>query len=74
MIDTGKDDGDYIIIGNFDSSHHGIPAKGDVVVQMGYADEDDESRANLIVLSAVDNNSPSIIAYSHVHNYDFKNA
>lgn len=74
VVDTGKDDGDYIIIGNFDSSHYGIPAKGDVVVQMGYAGEDDESRANLIVLSAVDNNSPSIIAYSHVHDYDFKNA
>lgn len=74
VIYSGKDDGDYIVIGNFDASHHDVPSKDDVIVQMGHVDDGNENRSNLIILSSTDNNSPSIMMYSHVHDYDFKNA
>ena len=50
------------------------PEAGDVIVQFGNSDNEQTNRQNIIIISATDEDSPSIKMYSRVISYDLNDA
>lgn len=79
VVDLGSDENkNWIVLSKFQKSSDtendtsGIPAEGDTIVQ--YGNTLDESRQNIISISATDTNAPSITMYTHVYTFSLADA
>lgn len=79
IVDLGTDENkNWIVLSKFQKSSDtqndtsGIPAEGDTIVQ--YGNTLDESRQNIISISATDTNAPSITMYTHVYTFSLADA
>lgn len=79
VVDLGTDENkNWIVLSKFQKSSDtqndtsGIPAEGDTIVQ--YGNTLDESRQNIISISATDTNAPSITMYTHVYTFSLADA
>ena len=79
VVDLGTDENkNWIVLSKFQKSSDtendtsGIPAEGDTIVQ--YGNTLNESRQNIISISATDTNAPSITMYTHVYTFSLADA
>lgn len=76
VIEVGEDGNkNYIVLDKTNcASGSDEPEAGDVIVQFGNSDDDQTNRQNIIIISATDEDSPSIKMYSRVISYDLNDA
>ena len=76
VIEVGEDGNkNYIILDKSNcASGSDEPEAGDVIVQFGNSDDEETNRQNIIIISATDEDSPSIKMYSRVISYDLNDA
>ena len=76
VIEVGEDGNkNYIILDKSNcASGSDEPEAGDVIVQFGNSDDEQTNRQNIIIISATDEDSPSIKMYSRVISYDLNDA
>ena len=76
VIEVGEDGNkNYIVLDkNNCASGSDEPEAGDVIVQFGNSDDEETNRQNIIIISATDEDSPSIKMYSRVISYDLNDA
>lgn len=76
VIEAGEDGNkNYIVLDKTNcASGSDEPEAGDVIVQFGNSDDEETNRQNIIIISATDEDSPSIKMYSRVISYDLNDA
>lgn len=76
VIEVGEDGNkNYIVLDKTNcASGSDEPEAGDVIVQFGNSDDEQTNRQNIIIISATDEDSPSIKMYSRVISYDLNDA
>lgn len=76
VIEVGEDGNkNYIVLDKSNcASGSDEPEAGDVIVQFGNSDDEQTNRQNIIIISATDEDSPSIKMYSRVISYDLNDA
>lgn len=76
VIEVGEDGNkNYIVLDKTNcASGSDEPEAGDVIVQFGNSDDEETNRQNIIIISATDEDSPSIKMYSRVISYDLNDA
>lgn len=76
VIEVGEDGNkNYIVLDKSNcASGSDKPEAGDVIVQFGNSDDEQTNRQNIIIISATDEDSPSIKMYSRVISYDLNDA
>lgn len=76
IIEVGEDGNkNYIVLDKSNcASGSDEPEAGDVIVQFGNSDDEQTNRQNIIIISATDEDSPSIKMYSRVISYDLNDA
>lgn len=76
VIEVGEDGNkNYIVLDKTNcASGSDEPEAGDVIVQFGNSDDEQINRQNIIIISATDEDSPSIKMYSRVISYDLNDA
>lgn len=76
VIKVGEDGNkNYIVLDKSNcASGSDEPEAGDVIVQFGNSDDEQTNRQNIIIISATDEDSPSIKMYSRVISYDLNDA
>lgn len=76
VIEIGEDGNkNYIVLDKTNcASGSDEPEAGDVIVQFGNSDDEQTNRQNIIIISATDEDSPSIKMYSRVISYDLNDA
>lgn len=76
VIEVGEDGNkNYIVLDKTNcASGSDEPEAGDVIVQFGNSDDEETNRQNIIIISATDEDPPSIKMYSRVISYDLNDA
>lgn len=76
VTEVGEDGNkNYIVLDKSNcASGSDEPEAGDVIVQFGNSDDEQTNRQNIIIISATDEDSPSIKMYSRVISYDLNDA
>lgn len=76
VTEVGEDENkNYIVLDKSNcASGSDEPEAGDVIVQFGNSDNEQTNRQNIIIISATDEDSPSIKMYSRVISYDLNDA
>ena len=76
VTEVGEDGNkNYIVLDKTNcASGSDEPEAGDVIVQFGNSDDEQTNRQNIIIISATDEDSPSIKMYSRVISYDLNDA
>ena len=76
VTEVGEDGNkNYIVLDKTNcASGSDEPESGDVIVQFGNSDDEQTNRQNIIIISATDEDSPSIKMYSRVISYDLNDA
>lgn len=76
VIEVGEDGNkNYIVLDKSNcASGSDEPEARDVIVQFGNSDDEQTNRQNIIIISATDEDSPSIKMYSRVISYDLNDA
>lgn len=76
IIEVGEDGNkNYIVLDKTNcAAGSDEPEVGDVIVQFGNSDDEETNRQNIIIISATDEDSPSIKMYSRVISYDLNDA